>query len=89
MQLLSKIREFETEYTTKRLFSIRKSNVFEFFNIESLKFKPDKINYSNDTKIYVFRVTSDYRMICMYSDIAPIFHIIGFDFRFNAYDHGK
>lgn len=89
VQLVSKILELETKYTTKTLFALRKPKVFEFFNIEDLKFKPNKINYSNDTKIYIFRVTSDYRMICMYSDVAPIFHIIGFDFRFNAYNHGK
>lgn len=89
VQLLSKILELETMYTTKTLFALRKPKVFEFFNIEGLEFKPNKINYSNDTKIYIFRVTSDYRMICMYSDVAPIFHIIGFDFRFNAYKHGK
>lgn len=88
VQLLSKIQTLETQYTTKSLFSMRKSEVFEHFSIERLYFKPQGLIYSNDTKVYVFRITSDYRMICMFSDVAPIFHIIGFDFRFNAYSHG-
>lgn len=87
--LIDKIRTIETQYTTKTLFSLKKSNVFESFSIEQLHFKPTGLEYSNDTKVYVFKVYSDYRMICMFSDVAPIFHIIGFDFRFNAYNHGE
>lgn len=87
--LIETIQKLETQYTTKSLFSMKKSNIFESFSIERLKFKPTTLKYSNDTKVYIFRVTSDYRMICIFSDVAPIFHVIGFDFRYNAYNHGS
>ena len=86
--LLDKIQEIESNYTTRTLFSLRKPNYFESIPAERLNFNIDTIKISKDTKVYVFRVTSDYRMICVFSDIAPIFHIVGFDFRFNAYNHG-
>ncbi|MDD2207971.1 MAG: hypothetical protein PHG03_00320 [Bacilli bacterium] len=86
--LIEKIYSLEKNYTIKSLFNLRKPNFFESFPIDRLYFKPKTLIYSKDTKVYVFRVTSSYRMICMYSDVAPIFHVIGFDFGFNAYDHG-
>lgn len=86
--LLDKIQEIESNYTTRTLFSLRKPNYFESIPAERLNFNIDTIKISKDTKVYVFRVTSDYRMICVFSDVAPIFHIVGFDFRFNAYNHG-
>ena len=87
-KLIEKIIDLESKYTTENLFSMKKSNFFEGINYYQLKFNIDNIEISKDTKVYVFRVTSDYRMICVFSDIAPIFHIVGFDFRHNAYNHG-
>jgi len=89
VSLIDKIKKLETEYTTRELMSIRKKSIHESFSIDRIRFKANNINYSNDTKVHVFRVTSDYRMICLFSDVAPIFYIIGFDLRFDAYDHGK
>jgi len=88
-KLIEKISKFEKEYTIRSLFNLRKDNVFEKVTIENLYFKPSNIKYSNESVVFVFRITSDYRMICMFSDVAPIFHVIGFDFRFNAYNHGS
>jgi len=87
-KLIEKIIDLESKYTTENLFSMKKSNFFEGINYYQLKFNIDNIEISKDTKVYIFRVTSDYRMICVFSDVAPIFHIVGFDFRFNAYNHG-
>lgn len=87
--LNKKIIDIETNFTVKYLFSLRNKEIFESFCINKIKFKPNEITVSDDTKIYIFRVTSKYRMICLYSDIAPVFHVIGFDFRFNAYNHGS
>ena len=87
--LLQKIKELENKFTIKQLFVLHNKKVFESLCINKINFSPCGITVSSDTKIYVFRVTKDYRMICLYSDIAPIFHIIGFDFDFSAYDHGS
>lgn len=87
--LIQKITELENKFTIKQLFVLHNNKIFESFCIGKIYFKPSGIIVSNDTKVYVFRVTDNYRMICLYSDIAPIFHVIGFDFNFSAYDHGS
>lgn len=50
--------------------------------------KDKQISY--DTKLYVFRFGSNYRMICYKSNrCKAAMHILGFDFDYSLYNHGS
>ncbi len=88
IKLIEKLIELEKNYKVKDLMSLRKKTIYESFSLDEIKFRGNNISSSNDTKVHVFRITSDYRMLCIFSDVAPLFYVIGFDFRYDAYCHG-
>ncbi|ERL26421.1 MULTISPECIES: hypothetical protein [unclassified Leptotrichia] len=63
----------------------------ETLSIENINFSPYDYETSKDQKVYVFRLNSqNWRMIGIKSEInTDVLHIIGFDFDFTAYNHGK
>ena len=71
--------------------SAKQKDRYETLSIENINFSPYDYETSKDQKVYVFRLNSqNWRMIGIKSEInTDVLHIIGFDFDFTAYNHGK
>lgn len=68
----------------------RKQIGFESIAYKTFNFKPNGYKLSKDDKLLVIRFKRGlYRMIGIKSDVnKDVFHVLGFDFDYSAYDHG-
>lgn len=64
---------------------------FEILSYEKIKPKSPNLTLSNDSNIFVFRFgnSDEYRLMGWKKDGCQVLYVIGYDFDFSAYDHGK
>lgn len=61
---------------------------FETLPAIQLRFSPDGYDFSRDEKVWVFRFgNQQYRLIGIQSD--NVLYVLGYDFDYSAYNHGK
>jgi hypothetical protein len=73
-KLFKLIHKIQTEFTLKSLFTINNKNFFESFKISYLYFDLPKILIcTEDTKVYVFRITS-FRIFGQVFSISILHH---------------
>ncbi len=72
----------------KELFNAGKNKGIESIDISQVKFRPNSLKkVSKDQKVLVVRFNREkYRMIGIKE--KNVFQVIGFDFNYNAYNHG-
>ena len=77
-------------HTWKELYTRAKKKGIESIPAGRIKFKPNNFNMTPDTKLLVLRFyRQKYRVIGMKSEVNnAVFHVLGFDFDYSAYDHG-
>lgn len=72
----------------KDLFSRSKEIGFESIQSKQLKLQPKNLSLSPDSKVLCIRFKKQtYRMLGIKN--KDVFHVIGFDFDYSAYNHGK
>lgn len=75
--------------TWKQLVLERKNIGFETLPNNQIRFSPNNLQMTKDTKILSFRLNSqNWRLLGVRSEhFKSVLHIIGFDFDFSAYKH--
>ena len=72
----------------KDLFSRSKEIGFESIPSKQLKLQPKNLSLPPDSKVLCIRFKKQtYRMLGIKN--KDVFHVIGFDFDYSAYNHGK
>lgn len=95
-----KLKMFETlfekldycaSYSRLELINQRKETGFEALDFERLKFQANAEKNLFGPKFISIRFNQQrYRIIGAFSDVCPnVFHVIGFDFDYSAYNHGS
>ncbi len=69
--------------------SLNKRNGYETIEYSRLEFQPSDLVLLKDEKVFIFRLNNNARIIGYRKGKCPIFHIIGYDFNFAAYNHGS
>lgn len=85
LQTLSKSTWLEIGQRNHKSFGGR-----ELLKREEIYFEPSGEGLTADEKVCVFRFkSSDCRLLGIRENGGDVLYIIGFDFKFNAYDHGS
>jgi len=72
--------------------TLGKQRGLETLEYSRLKFGPHELELLKDEKVFIFRFKAqndDARIIGYRKGKCPILHVIGYDFNFSAYDHGR
>lgn len=81
--------KFQT-MTWLELMKLPKGQGFETLHMKALNFSPTDYIVTEDTKVFVFRVSGKWRMIGVKrNEFKGVIHILGFDFNYSAYNHGS
>ena len=63
---------------------------FEEIPFEQINCSPDGIILDKGANIFIFRFCNGkYRLLGFFTEKAPVFNVIGFDFNYSAYSHGS
>lgn len=85
--LITRLNELSLKPYTHWL-SLGKKNGCETITYGQLKLKVEGLNLTPDEKIFVFRFSNGgCRILGVRQNGCPTLHIIGFDFKFKAYNH--